>query len=190
MLAILSYTLLFTGAQSFSQSNSLAVKLSRACAFYSTNNVFDKTNKAGKIITSFLDYSQTNITLLVRTRQPSPHEYSNAISNTNLFSLPEQKLLTEALRKFPNGGSFRNRSGDGYDVALQSGNRILFQQIKSGRLNGLRIVLCSEQCLSWMRFADDKAVGTWLEWDAAGNLKLEAEFKQPYDFFGHLILFR
>jgi hypothetical protein len=36
-----------------------------------------------------------------------------------------------------------------------------------------------------MHFANDKAVGKWLEWEADNGLSLEVEFKTPFDFNKH-----
>lgn len=49
-------------------------------------------------------------------------------------------------------------------------------------MNGLYVNFKDDHCMSWMHVENGKAIGKWYEWDDAGNLKLEAEFKKPSNF--------
>ncbi len=58
---------------------------------------------ARKFIENLDSASQTNIEVFaggMNDEQPCPPEYTNAISNTNLFSVEEQKFLEEIPTKF------------------------------------------------------------------------------------------
>jgi hypothetical protein len=177
--------------------------------------------------------SQTNISVLVnelwsgRAQLPPPH-YTNLVSNTNLFSAAEQKLLADIPPKYRNvttnfgppgtvlvsltnsgkglvaifrqtaSGTVeeitfsgmktikvRSRQNDGYDVDLTNDDCSIlnFRQIKNGVVDGLFVSFYEDHCASWMRFEKGKAVGKWLAWGRGNTLVLEAEFKQPYDYF-------
>lgn len=198
---------------------------------------FDRTN-VKPMSSGALDDSKTNINFIVNTPKPCPSEYTNIISNTNLFSLDEQKLMKEIPLKYKNvttnsaptdskfvgiglgsfwldgftierfhqtnseaqvevffdkhngrvaGVSFRTKSGDGYDVSFYDRGVIeSFRQFKHGQLDGLWADFDGDHCSAWMRFSNGKAIGKWLVWNRTGSLYMEAEFKQPFDFIGHL----
>jgi hypothetical protein len=87
---------------------------------------------------------------------------------------------------------FRTGSGDGYDVdvSMKDGAILNFRQIKRDLVDGLYANFYDDHCVMWMRFEKGKAVGRWLIWGAGNSLLLEAEFKEPYDFFQHAAGFR
>ena len=125
------------------------------------------------------------------TTQPCPKEYTNVLSNTNLFTLDEQILFKNFSLKHKNvttnddkisSENFRAKSGDGYDVYFNGGSIERFLQFKGGVVNGLYVNFKDDHCMSWMHVENGKAIGKWYEWDDAGNLKLEAEFKKPSNF--------
>ena len=75
--------------------------------------LFGQTNQTGKMIIPFLDkesQSSVNVTVsdLFGKGLPCPTEYTNTLSNTNLFSFEEQKLIRQALTNYiaitPNSG--------------------------------------------------------------------------------------
>lgn len=73
--------------------------------FFLSGNLFGQTNQAGKLIFPFLDSeSQSNIAITVSdvfgSGQPCPAAYTNALSNKNLFTLEEQKLIETALATY------------------------------------------------------------------------------------------
>ncbi|MGO9586660.1 MAG: hypothetical protein ACLP2Y_10745 [Limisphaerales bacterium] len=134
---------------------------------------------------------QSNIVLVVTNTQPCPKEYTNVLSNTNLFTLDEQILFKNFSLKHKNvttnddkisSENFRAKSGDGYDVYFNGGSIERFLQFKGGVVNGLYVNFKDDHCMSWMHVENGKAIGKWYEWDDAGNLKLEAEFKKPSNF--------
>jgi len=115
--------------------------------------------------------------------------------------------------------SLRSTSGDGYDVCFGTGGssvtykvdpnlrgedydlkkvaitnhsdwELSVEQVKHWRLNGLRVDFYGNHGGSLLRFADDKAVGDWFDWDPSGNLRFRAKFNNPYPFFEHLVMFR
>jgi hypothetical protein len=72
---------------------------------FCVGKIFGQTNQADRLLIPFLDdESQSNIIVTVSDLdgdgQPCPMEYTNLISNTNLFSVAEQKLLTEIPFKY------------------------------------------------------------------------------------------
>lgn len=208
------------------------------------DNAFDSsppyTNFAQNIRSGFTEEGRTNITVIVNTPEPCPVEYRNAISNTNLFSPVEQKLLKElpleykdvttnspprdskfigmdktgnsffmegfTIAQFQNvhskarvkvffgemskgkaiGASFRDEAGDGWEITFNGDAVDAFRQFKHWQLDGLWADFDGSHCSSWMRFKDGKAVGKWLVWNKTGSLYMEAEFKEPFDFIGHL----
>jgi len=207
---------------------------------FSAGNLFGQTNQAKQPLIDTLDSdSQTNIVVIRNggwPLPPCPSKYTNLISNTNLFSSAEQKLLLEiplkyqnvttnagplgsvltALNKDINGhwvasfqytnsdardevtfgawksAKFLNKSGDGYGVNMDymvgksAESIVLFCQLKHGMTDGLLADYYDNgHCLSWMRFSNGMAVGKWLEWNSDGGLRLEVEFKTPYDFQKH-----
>jgi hypothetical protein len=202
----------------------------------SASSLFGQTNQTKQPLIDFLDPdSQTNI-IIIRNGKgspPCPPQYTNLVSNTNLFSPAEQKLLQEVVLKYKNvttnsgpPGSILaslnkdtngywvarfqytnsemqdevtfgiekvakhlNKSGDGYGVSMdymlgRSAESIFnFCQLKHGVKDGLSVDYYDNgHCLTWMHFSNDMAVGKWLEWNSDGGLRLEAEFKTPYDF--------
>jgi hypothetical protein len=44
-----------------------------------------------------VDAGLSNLDVVIKTSTPCPPEYTNMISNTNLFSIAEQKLLADIL---------------------------------------------------------------------------------------------
>jgi hypothetical protein len=198
------------------------------------------TNATQIISSYFVGEGRTNIAIIVDTPQPCPLEYTNIISNTNLFSSAEQMLLIELPTEYKNvttnappkgslfagmdktansffmegftiarfqytnsearvkvffnemskgraiGASFRNQSGNGYEVLFNNDVIAGFRQFKHGQLDGLWADFESGHCSAWMHFANGKAVGKWLMWNKTGSLYIKAKFKQPYDFIGHL----
>jgi hypothetical protein len=134
---------------------------------------------------------QSNIVLIVTNTQPCPKEYTNVLSNTNLFTLAEQKLFNDISLIHKNvmtndskisSENFRTKSGDGYDVYFNGNSIERFLQFKRGIVDGLYVNFKDDHCISLMHLENGKAIGKWYEWDSAGNLKLEAEFKEPSDF--------
>jgi hypothetical protein len=81
---------------------------------------------------------------------------------------------------------FRTKSGDGYDACFYNNGIATFRQFKHSQLNGLWADFEGDHCAGWMRFVNGKAVGKWLVWNRTGSLYMEAEFKAPYDFIGHI----
>lgn len=74
-------------------------------AVFIANQPFDSipnqyTNLAKMISSGFVSEGRTNITIVISTPQSCPPEYTNTISNTNLFSPAEQILLTELPLKY------------------------------------------------------------------------------------------
>ncbi len=96
-----------------------------------TASVFSQTKQIKQQLIDFLDPgSQTNL-IVIRNGDvslPCPPKYTNVISNTNLFSHAEQKLLQEIPLKYENvttnsgpPGSFLvglNKNTNGYWVTL------------------------------------------------------------------------
>lgn len=73
----------------------------------SAENLFGQTNQAKRLFIPSLDEgSQSNIVVTVSDLfgdgQPCPMEYTNIFLNTNLFTIAEQILLTEAPLKYKN----------------------------------------------------------------------------------------
>ncbi len=69
--------------------------------------LFGQSNQPGKLFVWFLDKeSQSNIVVTVSDLdgrgQPCPPEYTNTLSNKNLFTLKEQKLINEVFEKYKN----------------------------------------------------------------------------------------
>ena len=186
-----------------------------------------------------LTEDKTNITFIADTPKLCPAEYTNILSNTNLFTPDEQKLLTEisfeyknvttnsgpsgsvfvgldkdnfaftgdyefALFRYTNSEAqvkvffdkngkgkaswirFRTQAGNGYDASFYKNGIAAFRQFKHKQLNGLWADFEDDHCSDWMCFTNGKAVGKWLVWNRTGSLYMEAEFKEPYDFIGHL----
>jgi hypothetical protein len=87
---------------------------------------------------------------------------------------------------------YRTKAEGGYDVDLLAADMfgvssVGFRQIKQNVFNGLCVNLYGDHCTMWMRFANGKAVDKWFAWDRKGNLLLEVQFKEPYDFLKHEI---
>jgi hypothetical protein len=77
------------------------------CLSVATSNLFGQTNHpAKKIIRSLNAASQNNIEVIASGNMDDevacPPEFTNIISNTNLFTLDEQKLLNETLSNYIN----------------------------------------------------------------------------------------
>jgi hypothetical protein len=117
--------------------------------------------------------------------------FDNALTNTNLFSLDEQKLIEEARSKI--GGenygayNYRNTYGDGYDLFYKrdsTGNIDEFKvsQIRRGLIDGLVVRIGNGHCYDWKRYSKGMAVDKWLLWDKDGNLFRYVVFKEPFDF--------
>jgi len=76
------------------------------CLFFLCADVVSgQTNQQGKLIIPFLDEaSQSNVVVTVSdvlgNGQPCPVEYTNTLSNTNLFTAEERRLIREALVKY------------------------------------------------------------------------------------------
>lgn len=76
------------------------------CIFFSCAEIlFGQTNQQGKLIIPFLDEaSQSNVIVTVSDvlgkGQPCPIEYTNTLSNTNLFIPEEQRLIREVFVKY------------------------------------------------------------------------------------------
>jgi len=73
----------------------------------SAGNLFSQTNQSGKLIIPFLDSeSQSNIIVSVSddfgSGQPCPDEYTNTLSNTNLFTPEQQIAIKEVFVKYKN----------------------------------------------------------------------------------------
>lgn len=204
-------------------------------------STFDSSQKyanATQMVSAyFTEEDRTNINVLINVPSPCPPEYTNVISNTNLFSPSERELIKAVPFKFKNvtvnsapektvcvgtnnsyallsgvflirryqytnsgdqvevifynapsskeraiGVSFRTKLGDGYEELFNQ----TFRQFKHGRLDGLWVDFDRGHCAAWMRFKDGKAFGKWLVWDRTGSLYMKMEFKEPYDFIGHL----
>jgi hypothetical protein len=77
-----------------------------ACFFFLCAEILSgQTNQPGKLIIPFLDEaSQSNVNVAVLdilgNGQPCPAEYTNIVSNTNLFTAEEQRQIREAFVKY------------------------------------------------------------------------------------------
>jgi hypothetical protein len=74
--------------------------------FISAERLFGQSNQTEKLFIPFLDKkSQINVIVTVSdftTGQPCPLAYTNVLSNTNLFTDKEQKIIGEAFLKYKN----------------------------------------------------------------------------------------
>ncbi len=187
-----------------------------------------------------LPESQSNIivTAAPEHSKACPLEYTNLMSNTNLFSPAEQSLLRQIhlqyngvttnsgplgtifkgveLRQWKSGERvvktfsvscfdytnfnardeiaflsqrqimivFRTQDGNGYNVNLIDGRLAQYQEYKNGVLDGLYVgqVFDNERCNYWARFVKGRIVGKFLGWNEDGEIDMEAEFKEPFDF--------
>ena len=233
----------------------------------SAGNLFSQTNQAGKLIIPFLDIeSQSNINItasdIFGNGQSCPTVFTNALSNTNLFTREEQKLISNAFVIYtkvttnsgPPGaelvnlyktnivikatsrtadveqwvgryqytnsdaveevvfgaGMFarhRNKSNNGYNVyigRIGTGSLFRFMEVKQGLINGLLVDFRDNhaQGISWdyrlanfngnhlveyRQCTNGMAFGKFFMWNQIGNLIVEAEFKEPYDFEKHRV---
>jgi hypothetical protein len=174
---------------------------------FAANNLFGQTNHpAKKVIGSYDAASQSNVDVIASGNMddavPCPPEYTNVISNTNLFTPDEQQLLKEAQLYLTNNTysgpiihHVRDKSGNGYDLydgglATGSGfggvgggsHEYWFIQIKDGVNDGLKVEIEHDHCVQWLCYSNGWAVDKWLQWSAYGNkLILWAKFKEPFD---------
>jgi hypothetical protein len=165
---------------------------------FNANNLFGQTNHpAKKHIIGFDVASQKNIEVIANgtfnDQVPFPPEYTNIISNTNLFTLAEQQLLNEARLSVTNhSGSgptihhVINKAGDGYDVYDKGfpGNHqeYRFVQLKHGTNDGLYVEMRDDHCRQWLRYSNGMAVDKWLMWNPnQPELILWVRFKEPYN---------
>jgi hypothetical protein len=77
------------------------------CFLFYVSSLFCQTSHAKRLFIPFLDQgSQSNVVVTVSDLdghgQPCPSKYTNILSNTNLFSVDEQKLLKEIPVKYIN----------------------------------------------------------------------------------------
>ena len=83
-------------------------------SLFLTANIFGQTNRIKQQLIYFLDRdSQTNL-IVIRNGEislPCPPKYTNLLSNTNLFSSVEQKLIPAAFAKYKNYVDFTTNSG-------------------------------------------------------------------------------
>jgi antitoxin component YwqK of YwqJK toxin-antitoxin module len=74
--------------------------------FISAENILGQTNQEQRLIVPGLDpASQNNVVVTIcdlNGRQPCLPKYANSLSNTNLFSLEEQKTIREVFEKYKN----------------------------------------------------------------------------------------
>jgi hypothetical protein len=83
--------------------------------FFSVGNLFSQTNRTGRLFIPFFDKeSQSNVFVKVcnfGSGEPCPLKYTNTLSNTNLFTPEEQKLLNNVLAKYKNYQELKTNSG-------------------------------------------------------------------------------
>jgi hypothetical protein len=71
--------------------------------FLWAGNLFSQTNQIGRLLIPFLDTeSQSNVLVTVWGEKPSPPKFTNTLSNTNLFTPEQQKVIREAFVKYKN----------------------------------------------------------------------------------------
>ena len=72
--------------------------------FFLIENLFGQTNQASRLFVPYLDEeSQSNVIVTVSGMgQPCPLEYTNTLSNTNLFTLEQQKVIADVFIKYKN----------------------------------------------------------------------------------------
>jgi hypothetical protein len=168
--------------------------------------------------------------------KPCPPEYTNLLSNTNLFSSDEEQLLKLAGLKYKDvttnsgaegaifekfelrqwtvgktrirfpvacfiytnsptrdevanyGGTIiiisRDLSGDGYNIQISHGKLLQFQEYKNGELDGFCVALAPDdnRCSRLAHFVNGKIIGKFITWNRDGEINMEAEFKEPFDF--------
>jgi len=172
-----------------------------------TCNLFGQTNNSPKkLLQGFDAASQSNVEVIASGNMddavPCPPEYTNVISNTNLFTPAEQQLLKDAQLYLTNNTysgpiihHVRDKSGAGYDLrddglATGSGyggvvvgsHEYWFIQIKNGVNDGLKVEMENDHCVQWLRYSNGWAVDKKLYWAPYGNkLILWAIFKEPFD---------
>jgi hypothetical protein len=130
---------------------------------------------------------------LDKTSWPFTEEYevarfrlTNSEAEIKVFFMERHKGMETQIDNGEKWVSFRTKSGDGYDVSFYGDVLAGFRQFKHGQLDGLWADFDGDHCSALMRFVSGKAVGKWLVWNHAGNLYMKAEFKEPYDWIGHL----
>jgi hypothetical protein len=76
------------------------------CLMLATGNLFAQTSQSKRLFIPFLDEaSQGNVDVNIcdlNQGQPCPMEYTNVLSNTNLFTPEEQKIISKVFVKYKN----------------------------------------------------------------------------------------
>jgi hypothetical protein len=105
--------------------------------------VFGQTNQHGKLVIPFLDEeSQSNLTVTVVSDplgdgQPCPPEFTNTLSNTNLFTPEEQRLIKDVFVKYADVTTNSGPHGTKL-VALYKTNVVY--QLKGKTVNSERLI--------------------------------------------------
>lgn len=80
--------------------------------FTVVGNLYGQTNQADKLRIPFLDKeSQSNVLATVLGEQPCPLEFTNTLSNTNLFTLEQQNTIRKVFSKYKNTSTNYGPSG-------------------------------------------------------------------------------
>jgi len=82
----------------------LGVLIIGLCFLVFSQNILSQTNQTERLLLPFLDKeSQSNVVVthnLSGAGEPCPLKYTNVLSNTNLFTLEEQKTIREVFTKY------------------------------------------------------------------------------------------
>jgi len=171
------------------------------------NELFNKyqntTTNSGPAGTVLAGLYRTNITVSTIDRKVEIEQWIARFQYTN-FDAHE----TISFGKGGIGVEFRTKANDGYDAALTcvgDGTLLHFTEIKQNLFNGVKAVFNDNhpQGLTWdyrranfkggrlteyRQYTNGMVLGKYFMWNSQnGNLMLEANFKEPYDFEKHMI---
>ncbi len=121
--------------------------------------------------------------------------FGNKPPNTNFTPRHDgsYEAFAGAFAFFGSWAKYRNEDNDGYDVMLSrpSTNGTLtpvwFAQIKQNKVDGLFVAFHDGRCESVLHFANGRAYGEWLEWDAYTDSRLlKIIIKSSLDYFHYM----
>jgi hypothetical protein len=159
------------------------------------------TTNSGPSGTKLVNLYKTNTVITAMNRTVNAEWWVGQYRYTNSDAMEEVTWSGGLFAKF------RTKSNDGYNVHIGrvgTGSSFRFMEIKNGLINGLLVEFQDfhAQSLNWdykasdfsgnyiteyRQYTNGMVLGKYLMWNKIGNLIIEADFKEPYDFEKHRI---
>jgi hypothetical protein len=172
-------------------------------AFVKYQDVTTNSGPSGSVLT---DLYKTNFTVIAMNQKVEIDQWVARFRYTNSDAYETIYFGVGGI-----GAEYRNKVSDGYNADLTcvgSGSLLQYFEVKHNSLNGVKAAFndgfpqgqiwdyklanfSNSRLTEYRQYTNGMVIGKYLMWDTKnGNLRVEAKFKEPYDWNKHQLHFQ